>query len=180
MSVTLPAEENSNFDEPVGGGIYMIIGHVDSSDTEVLHRWEYWLTLARMVVISRPLTPDDACMAKVAMIDHMETIRLASCHGLIVCAGVPRKGDTEPFVSLHDYKLIMQALHLGKRVLTTKPLVDKDKTEERVWKIDSLDPDAPDTLWEFTWEDYKAKFSPKKRSEEGPLVLNDPINGGKH
>jgi hypothetical protein len=145
---------DGNFDEPHGVGTYMIVG---AANPQTLALWEYQLTLARMVVMGRPMMPHGASFAEAAAIDHMVEVRLGCCQGLIV---VIEKTDGDPFVSLNDYRLIMRALMEGKQVLTTVPLHDKSWPKVE-FPFSSLDPTAASTLYHFSWDDYKRMFGPQ-------------------
>jgi hypothetical protein len=188
MDVNANANANVNVSMEVvegdlneGSGAFMVIGQ-DRDDKEACARWEYWLTLANIIAISRPMVPTDACIATIATIDEMEKARLRHCAGLIVVIGEVAKGD-KPFVSLHDYKLIMQALNYGQRVYTTRRMAAKELDAERTVHIHSLDPAAPEKLWSYYMEDHLAQFGPRKgqksqaAASEGPLLLDTPVNG---
>ncbi len=142
-------------------GMHMIIGHVPAEDPLRLQRWEYWLTMAGFVVVPRPAVPDNASMECLAMIDHMEQLRLHLVDGIIVISHESQ--GKAPWISLSDWKLIFAALQEGKKVFTTQPICGNDVLSERAIRVDSLEAGCTDYLWEFTWQDYRQKFEPKKK-----------------
>lgn len=144
------------------GGLFYLTGNPGDNGAQ-LRQWDLWLTLAHIAISPRSAVPQSASIEARAVVGLMEKTRAGMCDGVIVITSNQRQPDASesgPYLSFADYNLILQLFSENKdiRIYTTEPLCAPDVEQERACKFDSLDPESPDTLYRFTWDDFRARF----------------------
>jgi len=146
-------------------GTFYLLGDASQNGPNLI-QWEHWLTLSRVIVIGKTRAPKDINDAERSLHAYMERIRMTMCDGVIVALGPDNK------MAYNEYALIMELFTQNRNafVLTTTPLCEPHLVADRTETIDCLDPDGPQELYRFTWEDFRKQFD-KKRTKAADLKV---------